>query len=193
MASIRKHAKGNRAQIDRLGIRKSKVFVSRQVAKDWAAHEEYKILHGEKLASAMRFGEVFERYAREVSPQKRGQKWEVMQIERLLRGPLASVALKDLSASHFSDWRDVAAGTIRREKNLLSADLGTARKEWGLIHTNPLEAVRMPPEPRPRESRPLLMRSRGCTTRRGLTCRRPQAGRFMLSDFLARLQCERAR
>lgn len=106
MASIRKHTKGYRAQIDRRGVRKSKVFGSRQEAKDWAAREEYKILQGEKLAAAMRFGEVLERYAREVSPQKRGHKWEVMQIERLLRGPLASVSLKDLSPSHFSDWRD---------------------------------------------------------------------------------------
>lgn len=159
MASIRKHTKGYRAQIDRSGIRKSKTFVSRQEAKDWAAHEEYKILHGEKLAAAMKFGEVLERYAREVSPQKRGHKWEVMQIERILRGPLSAVRLKDLSPAHFSDWRDdrartVAAGTIRREKNLLSAVLSTARKDWGLIHINPLEGVRMPPEPRPRDRLP---------------------------------------
>jgi hypothetical protein len=117
MASIRKHTKGYRAQIDRSGIRKSKTFVSRQEAKDWAAHEEYKILHGEKLAAAMKFGEVLERYAREVSPQKRGHKWEVMQIERILRGPLSAIRLKDLSPAHFSDWRDdrartVVAGTI---------------------------------------------------------------------------------
>jgi len=159
MASIRKHGKGWRAHIDRRGIRKSKLFASRQEAKDWAAHEEYKILQGEKLAAAMRFGDVLERYAREVSPQKRGHAWEVMQIERLQRGPLASVQLKDLGAAHFSAWRDdrartVSAGTIRREKNLLSAILGTARKDWGLIHTNPLESVRMPPEPRPRDRLP---------------------------------------
>lgn len=159
MASIRKHTKGYRAQIDRQGIRRSKTFASRQEAKDWAAREEYKILNGEKIAAAMRFSEVLERYAREVSPSKRGHKWEVMQIERLVRGPLGSVHLKDLSPAHFSAWRDdrarsVAAGTIRREKNLLSAVLSTARKDWGLIHVNPLEGVRMPPEPRPRDRLP---------------------------------------
>lgn len=134
--------------------------MSRQEAKDWAAREESKILNGEKLASAMRFSEVLNRYAREVSPQKRGHRWEVMQIERLMRGPLGSVQLKDLSPSHFSDWRDdrarsVSAGTIRREKNLLSAILRTAWRDWSLIHTNPLEGVRMPPEPRARDRLPM--------------------------------------
>lgn len=72
MASIRKHTKGLCAQIDRNGVRKSKTFVSRQEAKDWAAHDEYKILHGEKLAAAMRYGEALERYTRDVRPRSAG-------------------------------------------------------------------------------------------------------------------------
>lgn len=159
MASIRKGGKGWRAQIDRSGVRKSKVFPTKQEAKDWAAREEYKVVNGQKLAAAMRFGEVMERYMREVSPKKRGHRWEVGQIERLLKKPIAAVSLKDLSASHFSDWRDdrarsVSPGTIRREKNLLSAILSAARKDWSLMQHNPLEGVRMPPEPRPRDRLP---------------------------------------
>ena len=158
MASITKHGKQWRAQIARKGIRKSKVFQSRQEAKDWAAREEYKIVNSRKVAAAMKLADVFDRYAREVSPGKRGHRWEVVRLEKLARS-LGHHKLGDLEPRHFAEWRDarlreVAPGTVRREMGLLGSVLRTSREEWGLMSGNPLEGVRKPTEPPPRDRLP---------------------------------------
>ena len=159
MASIIKHKAGWRALVERKGIRKSKVFQSKREAKDWAAREEYKILNGEKYAAAMTFGELMDRYAREVSPGKRGHRWEVIRLERFQRDPIARVKLADLSAKDFAAWRDarlaeVSPGTVRREMVLMAAVVTQARKEWGLLQGNPMADVKKPAPPPPRDRLP---------------------------------------
>jgi integrase len=107
----------------------------------------------------MRLGELFDRYAREVSPTKRGHRWEVIRLEKLGRDKISGVMLADLAASNFADWRDrrlkeVAPGSVIREMQLMSAVLNTARKEWGVIASNPLADVRKPSKPPPRDRLP---------------------------------------
>lgn len=158
MASIRKHGTGWRAEVARQGVRRSKVLPTRQAAKDWAARQEYLIMHGDKVAATTPFGDVLDRYAREVSPGKRGHRWEAIRLEKLRRDPIAKRPLGALTATDFADWRDrrlaeVAAPSVRREMTLLAAVLTQARKEWGLLTANPMEGVRKPPNAPPRERR----------------------------------------
>lgn len=158
MASITKHGKQWRAQIARRGIRKSKVFPTRQAAKDWASREEHKITDGRKVAAAMRLSEVLDRYAREVSPSKRGHRWEVLRLERMHR-EIGHHKLGDMESKDVAAWRDarlleVAPGSVRRELGLLGAVLRQAREEWGLMRSNPMEGVRKPAEPAPRDRLP---------------------------------------
>lgn len=159
MASIQKHGKKWRAFVARQGIRKSKVFGTRQEAKDWAAREEYAIAHRDRVASAMKLREVLDRYAREVSPGKRGHRWEALRLAKIGRDSLGGITLGDLSPHHVADWRDrrlreVAPGSVRREIGLLSAVLTIARREWNLIDRNPVEDVSKPQEPPPRTRLP---------------------------------------
>jgi len=78
MASIEKRKNGKwRAYIARNGKRKTAIFDTRQEAKDWAAHEEYAILNEKKIKNATLFSEVMQRYANEVSPQKKVKSWKV--------------------------------------------------------------------------------------------------------------------
>lgn len=159
MASIQKHSKGWRAQVARRGKRLSKVFPTRQEAKDWAARQEYLILNAEKVAAQGTFGELLERYEREVSPGKRGARWEILRLRKLARDKIAKVTLGDLSASDFSDWRErrsreVSPGSVIREMQLLSSVLNMARKEWGLIPSNPMSNVRRPTKPASRDRLP---------------------------------------
>lgn len=161
MASIRKHGGRWRAQVQRNGIRRSRIFQSKREAQDWAAFTEKQISDGARQNSTAPFSDALRRYMREVSPSKRGHAWEVLQIERLLRGTLAGIPMKDLTPDHFSAWRDdrsrhVSAGTIRRERNLISAILNTAIRDWGMLRDNPMRSVKMPPEPRPRDRLPTL-------------------------------------
>ena len=159
MASIRKDRGKWRAEIYRRGIRKSKSFPTKQQAKDWASRTEYLLDNGEAVAARMTFGEVLERYVREVSPSKRGRRWEETKVNRLRRDPIWSVRLGDLDAATFSDWRDnrlteVSAATVLREMNFLSAVMSCARRDWGLIGVNPLSDVRRPKAPPPRDRLP---------------------------------------
>jgi integrase len=158
MASITRHRGQWRAQIARRGIRKSKVFPTRQAARDWAAREEYKILNGEKVAAALSLLDVLERYAREVSPSKRGHRWEVIRLEKF-QGEIGSLRLGDLEARDIADWRDkrlrdVSPSSVRREMGLLGSVLRIAREEWGLMQTDPMQGVRKPAEHAPRDRLP---------------------------------------
>ncbi|MBC7156692.1 MAG: site-specific integrase [Rhodobacteraceae bacterium] len=159
MASIIRHKAGWRALVNRQGRRVSRVFASRAEARDWAARQEYLILQGDRIAAATTLGEVLGRYAREVSPGRRGHRWEALRLTAMGRDALAAIRLRDLSAADIAGWRDrrlaiVAPGTVRREMALLAAVLTQARREWGLIDRSPLADVRKPPAPPPRNRLP---------------------------------------
>lgn len=157
MASINSIGKGRwRAQVARKGVRRSKIFDSKQAAKDWAARQEYLILNSEHVAQKATFGEVMNRYANEVSPTKRGERWEIIRLKRFRQHPIADVPISELRPQDFAEWRDarlkdVAPASVNREMVLMSAVLTVARKEWGLIDQNPMADVRKPSKPPPRD------------------------------------------
>lgn len=159
MASIRKHPNGWRAFVARQGIRRSKLFATKQEAKDWAARQEHLILNRERIAASQPFGQVLQRYAVEVSPGKRGYRWEKIRLAKLCRDPIAKIQLCDLSAADLAAWRDrrlreVAPASVAREMNLIGAVLSVARAEWQIIPHNPMSDVRKPSQPAARDRLP---------------------------------------
>lgn len=158
MASIQKHGTGWRAFVARQGVRRTKVFPTKTEAKDWAARQEYLILQGEGEHGPGTFGTLLDRYAREVSPKKRGARWEQIRLEKIGRDKLARIDLKNLRPGDFADWRDrrlreVSASSVRRELQLLSGVCAVASREWGLLQRNPLADVTKPPNAQPRSRR----------------------------------------
>ncbi|MCD1620823.1 site-specific integrase [Salipiger manganoxidans] len=159
MASIQKHGKKWRAFVAREGIRTSKVFPTRQEARDWAAREEYTILHREEIASATLLSAVLERYGEEVSTEKRGERWEQIRLAKIGREDFAKKAISDVTATDIAEWRDkrlreVSASSVRREMNLLSSVFSVAMREWRMISKSPMPDVRKPKEAQRRERRP---------------------------------------
>jgi integrase len=159
MASITKHKSGWRAQVARRGVRKSKVFATKQEAKDWAARTEREIVDGERIAGRMKLTDALDRYAREVSPRKRGERWEVIRLAALGRDMIGAIPMGDLTAQDMANWRDrrlrqVGPGSVRREMALLGGVFRVARDEWGAIARSPLQGVRKPPQPPARERLP---------------------------------------
>ena len=103
------------------------------------------------------FGDLLQRYQREVSPRKRGSRWEVKRLDLLLRDSvLAGVPLVSLDGTHVAGWRDrrletVSAASVLREWNLLSAVANHAHREWGWLEHSPFSLVRRPAPPTHRE------------------------------------------
>lgn len=166
MASYRKRGGAWRAEIVKQGIRKSATFDTKAEAVAWATREEVEIAAGRSgLIPAKTFGELLVRYRDEVSPAKRGERWERMRIDRIVAGradtppdPLAAVPLRDLDASHFAAWRDrrlrqVTPASVRREWNLLSSAINVAVNEWRWLPTNPMKTVKRPPPTAARDRR----------------------------------------
>lgn len=156
MATFRKLPSGSyRAEVSRQGIRKSKAFPTKAAAKDWAARQEYLILQGDETGGKGTFGDAMDRYARERSPSKRGERWEIIRLAKLAKDPIAQIRMADLKPTDIAAWRDrrmgeVAPASVIREMQLLSSVLTVSAKEWGLIRANPASEVRKPTKPQPR-------------------------------------------
>jgi len=101
--------------------------------------------------------EALRRYAAEVSPLKRGARWEQLRLKAFENYKLPlDVSLGKLTAQHVADFRDarsaaVQAGSVIRELTLLSSVFETARREWGWVSDNPCRAIRKPAQPKHRE------------------------------------------
>jgi integrase len=136
--------------VEKRGVRRTKVFQGKAEAKAWAVRQEYEIENQEMVSGGNTLGEAFDKYGREVSVKKRGERWEVIRLERFKTYPISNVKMKDVRASDFAKWRDarlleVKGASVRREMQLMSAVVNVARKEWGWINANPLSDVRKPP------------------------------------------------
>jgi integrase len=157
MATFRQLESGKwQAQIFKAGKRTSKSFPTKKAAKDWAAREEYLAVNDEAEVSTLTVSEVFDRYAREVSVQRKGEKWEVVRLNKIGRDKIGEIMISKLRSSDIADWRDrrlleVKPASVAREMNLLSGVMTVARKEWGYLASNPVSDVREPKKPPPRD------------------------------------------
>nr|WP_269144574.1 site-specific integrase [Methylicorpusculum oleiharenae] len=103
-------------------------------------------------------GDALERYGREVSVGKKGERWEVIRLALLGRYALARVRLADLAPEDLALWRDqrlkeVSAASVNRELNVLSSVFTHAKREWRWLSDNPVHEIKRPKNPRPRDRR----------------------------------------
>lgn len=165
MASIIKRSGVWRVQIYVKGLRDSKTFDTKAAAQAWAVHREAEIrsISGGLGSKTHTVGDVLDQYEKDVSPGKRGARWEILRLrligEKKVEGkPFRTILLADLKPSHISAWRDVrakevAGASVSREMSLLSHALLVARKEWGWLVSDPMKDVRRPPDSPPRDRR----------------------------------------
>lgn len=161
IATIYPHGKGWRAQIRRLGHPPlSKTFPLKGQAYAWAEKIERDLVSGIFNPEKHTLGEAFTKYAEEVSPHKRGGRWEIyrLQAEPLRLARMASKPVNSISAADLSQWRDarllaVSGASVRREMNLIESVFEIARKEWKWIQANPIKDVAKPKNPRSRRRR----------------------------------------
>lgn len=157
MATYTKRSGNWRAAITKLGVRQSATFPTKAEAIAWATQIESEIHAGKRgVIKPVTFGKLLEEYADKVSPNKRGQRWEIMRIKLLCKDEVAKIKLADLTPADFAKWRDnrlkeVSPASVRREWNLLSSAINTAIKEWGWLQVNPLANLKRPVSPPARD------------------------------------------
>lgn len=156
MSSIVKSAKGYRAQVYVKGERDSQTFRTKREAEAWAAARETELRERKTTAPEARytFAELLRKYGEEVSPHKRGRRWEEIRIAALLADPdlNTSLRLSAVTPDVIGAWRNhrlaqVSPGTVLRELGLLSAIFEHARREWKWVQENPVRDVRRPAAP----------------------------------------------
>jgi len=160
MATFRKNKKTWTAQIFKKGVRTSASFATKREATEWAAMTEAEILTRDfSQIPDKTFGDLLMRYREEVVPHKKGARWEKVRIVKLLRDPIAKVALIDFGKKDVTKWRDrslenLAASSVLREWSILSHACTIARRDWDWLKENPFFDVTKPKNGRSRTRRP---------------------------------------
>lgn len=160
MATYTKTTGGWRAQVRRRGIVRSNTLPTKSQVQIWANNLESEILSGKyQRVPDMPVSRLFAKYAAEVSPTKRGEKWEVNRLNLLGRDPLAEVRLPVLDQPDIAQWRDrrlksVSSASVNREWNLLSGVFTTAINEWRMLERHPMKGVKRPPKGKARDRLP---------------------------------------
>lgn len=156
MASIRQRGTTWRAELYKDGVRESQSFSTKRQAVAWAQQREAELVGARLPDHTVR--RALERFATEVSPKHRGERWELTRLRLLCRDKLADVRLPALRPIHLAEWRErrlqvVSGASVRREMNLLQSVFKVCRKDWGWLNSDPLADVDRPPNPPSRRRR----------------------------------------
>lgn len=164
MAYISKNGDKWRAQVERQGVRKSGTFKTKAEAILWAQAIESEILDDTKATFPRKtFADAIDRYKRDVSSQKKGERHEVARLDAFARDfpHIASKQLTEVKTADLVEWRDarlkqVTPGSVQRTVNTLSNLFRLAWKEWQWCGGNPFEGMKAPGDnpPRTRQIKP---------------------------------------
>lgn len=158
MATYEQRGRRVRVKVMRHGERVSKTFDNKREAQAWASDFTSGHEGGNRTLD-----EALSRYKRDVTPTKRGSRWEEIRIDKLRREiKFVHRRLADIAPDDFGKWRDVALkgsddrkalkpASVARELALLGSVLETARKEWGWTARNVVKDVTKPKGAKPRK------------------------------------------
>jgi integrase len=165
LATITKRAKGWFVQIRRKGYEPEyKTLPTKDAAERWARERESLVDQGGRPVSrkdlrSTTLGDLVRRYIKEVTPSKLSADTERLRLCKMLKAPLCSITLADLSSAPVAAYRDkraleVKAGTVARELSLLHNVIEVARREWSVgITSNVVAQVRRLPVKNARDRR----------------------------------------
>ncbi|EAY56023.1 MAG: putative phage integrase [Leptospirillum rubarum] len=156
-----------RVKIRRRGFPlQTRTFNTKAEAEAWARSIETEMDRGSFVdrseAENTTLSEALDRYAREISPHKKGSYQELCRIENLKTHSLGKRFIAQIRGSDIALYRDerlkmVAAATVRLELAIISHLFEIARKEWGMESlNNPVRIVNLPKKSESRDRRLLL-------------------------------------
>ncbi len=138
----------------------SKTFSNRRLAEQWVTVTEADMLRGEfiprKAVEVITLEKCLSKYAEERSAGKKGEKQELVRINKLKLHPLAKKPVSQITVDDIEDYiyarrkdksqrnplATVSDATIRLEVMLLSAVFEAAKsKRWNYCRTNPVRDI----------------------------------------------------
>lgn len=132
----------------------SATFRTKREASAWAAARESELRAHAKLSPAVKFtlADLLLKYAEEVSPSKRGSRWEILRLNKLAKDPDLPVnkPVAECTSEALGIWRDkrlskeIKPNTVLREFGVLSSVFDYARRELKWITENPVSDARKP-------------------------------------------------
>lgn len=154
MASFQKIGDKWRVQIQIGKRRVSKIVDNKAKGQVWASEQqlELKRLRDLGIDDRQPLANVLERYAEEVSPKKKGERWERVRLSAIAKHEsfkgkkIAQIDVPLLAQYRDSRLKEVSSGTVNRELNLLSSVFQVAMLEWRLIASNPIKLLKKPKE-----------------------------------------------
>lgn len=148
MGSINKRGDRWRAQVRKQGVHEHKTFATKSQAMQWVLDRERSIDAGYRGAERT-LHQMLDRYADEVTPTKRGARWEALRIGLIKRHlkdkPLRLVTTDDLVRYRDKRIKSIKGESFIREFGVLTAAWETARREWKWCESNPCRDVKKPP------------------------------------------------
>ena len=166
MASIITHSKyEHECQVRKKGCKCFKTFTYRVDAVNWGREQEVLIEKGlwvdpklVKKPGMITLAEFLNKYADEVTSRKKGEKQELVRINKWLKHEFASMAMTDIKAHHIADYISnrrktiskrgtlVSDATIRQEVVLISAVYQVASTDWAYENlVNPVSKLKKLP------------------------------------------------
>lgn len=162
MAAIRKRVgkKGVSfyAEVRIKGVSQSKTFDTKHKAQAWAlSMEQERGKHG-GIVTGRTLGDAMERYAVEISPTKKGARWEIIRLKKIGRHRVSSTLLYNLTTEDLQEWvneegKKVSGSTVNRDFTLLGSVLTAARLQWKWMAGSPAKDVRRPKDNPARDRR----------------------------------------
>lgn len=159
MAAFEKRKNGWRAQVEKKGIRRSKVLPTKQEAMNWAAAVEAEILAGSMGQYPRKtLAEAIERYRVEVTNPKaktkpRAARADNLRFNALLRDypALCAKLLTEIGPDDISRWKNsrlehVSEASVLREAQQIRPIWTYAIKEWRWVGGSPWTGVKLPPK-----------------------------------------------
>ena len=162
MANIRKRGNKWQVQIRRTGHPNlTRTFHRKEEAIAWGRSQEVRFDAadaGVHLPVKQTLAELLGKYAKEITPRKKSVASETRRISRLLRDPISKVRICDLTTEKLAKFRDRRLLDGQRaaayDLQIIRHTLNIASSEWGVnIKENPLDKVRFPAPPKPRQRR----------------------------------------
>lgn len=160
MATIEKTPTGWRVRVRKAGVSKSTTVRTKAEAQAWAAEHEHEAVNVKRGGlPKVSVGDLFKKYREEVTPTKRGARWELLRLKLLEEKwgrsdqLLADITPNDVLALQNKRSESIAPASVAREMAIVKAMFSTAIKPWGWLRDNPAKSVKPPAEPPPRVRR----------------------------------------